>query len=252
MKRRLFAVLLAIVAVLSVNTPVAAGKVNVAVASNFTAPMKMIAAEFERDTGHQALLSFGATGQFYAQIKNGAPFDVLFSADAKTPRKLEQEGLAVSGTQRTYARGRLVLWSKDPALVDDGPAILKSDRFEKIALANPTLAPYGAAAIEVIARLGLTQTLASKVVQGSNIGQAFQFVASGNAQLGFVALSQVFAAGRFKEGSGWIVPEDYYATIEQDVVLLKSGQDNPAAHALLAYLRTERVQEVLQSFGYQP
>lgn len=237
--------------VLSSLIGVQATEVNAAVAANFTAPMKLIAAEFERDTGHQVKLSFGATGQFYAQIKNGAPFDVLLAADAKTPAKLEEEGLAVSDTRFTYATGKLVLWSKNPSLIDDSPQVLRSQQFDKIAVANPKLAPYGAAAAQVIERLGLAQTLAPKLVEGSSIGQAFQFVSSGNAQLGFVALSQVFANGQIKEGSGWIVPGDYYSPIKQDVVLLKGGGQNPAAKALLDYLKGDKAKKIIVSFGYQ-
>ncbi|UOD50993.1 molybdate ABC transporter substrate-binding protein [Orrella daihaiensis] len=228
-----------------------ADQVLVAVASNFTAPMQMIAAEFERDTGYQAKLSFGATGQFYAQINNGAPFEVLLAADTKTPAKLEDEGKTVSGTRFTYAIGKLVLWSRNASLVSDGPQVLSTDRFDRIAIANPKLAPYGLAAIQTIERLGLMQVLRPKMVQGANIGQAFQFVSSGNAQLGFVALSQVFTQGKIKEGSGWVVPSDYYAPIKQDAVLLKAGQHNEAAIALVNYLQTNKTKQLIESFGYQ-
>lgn len=227
------------------------GQATVAVASNFTAPMKLIAQQFERDTGHQVRLSFGATGQFYAQISNGAPFDVLLAADAKIPAKLENESMTVPGTRFTYATGRLVLWSKDAGLVNGTDEVLRSDRFAKLAMANPKLAPYGAAAHEALERLGLLQALAPKVVEGSSIGQAFQFVASGNAPLGFVALSQVFADGKLNEGSGWIVPGDYHAPIRQDAVLLKAGQDNAAAKALLDYLKADKARQIILSFGYQ-
>lgn len=228
-----------------------AGQVLVAVASNFTAPMRIIAAEFEKDTGHVAKLSFGGTGQFYAQVKNGAPFDVLLAADTKTPTRLQEEGVAVPGSRFTYAIGKLVLWSKDAELVDDQAAILSTDRFNKLAIANPKLAPYGQAAIETIEQLGLSHQLSPKLVEGSNIGQTFQFVSSGNAQLGFVALSQVFADGKLKDGSGWIVPGQYHAPIKQDAVLLKSGQDNKAAIALLDYLRTDKTKKLIESFGYE-
>lgn len=231
--------------------PTLAGQVVVAVASNFTAPMKLIAAEFERDTGHRASLSFGGTGQFYAQIHNGAPFEVFLAADEKTPAKLEDGGLAVPGTRFTYATGKLVLWSKDPSLVGDSPDVLVTDRFDKLAVANPKLAPYGLAAAQTLERLGLMQALTPKLVQGANIGQAFQFVSSGNAQLGFVALSQVFAQGQIKAGSGWIVPSDYYTPIKQDAVLLRAGQSNEAAVALINYLQTNKTKQLIESFGYQ-
>ncbi len=236
---------------LVVAGPAHAAEVTVAVAANFAAPMKRIAADFERETGHQAKLSFGGTGSFYAQIKNGAPFDVLLAADTKTPALLIDDGLAVPGSAFTYATGRLALWSKQPGLVDAQGEVLASEKLSRIAIADPKLAPYGQAAYEVIARLGLTQTLARKLVQGKNIAQTFQFVSSGNAQLGFVALSQVFANGKLKEGSGWIVPNDYHAPIKQDAVLVAGSQSNLAAVALLDYLKSDQARQVIASFGYQ-
>jgi molybdate transport system substrate-binding protein len=227
-----------------------AGEVSVAVASNFTAPMKVIAQAFERDTGHKAILSFGATGQFYAQIKNGAPFAVLLAADDETPARLEREGVAVTGTRFTYAIGKLVLWSKKADLVDDKGEILKTGKFDKLALANPKLAPYGAAAMQVLEKLSLTKQLGPKLVEASNIGQTFQFVSSGNAALGFVALSQVFENGKLKEGSGWVIPSNLYSPIKQDAVLLTSGKANLAAQALLQYLRSDKAKAIIVSFGY--
>jgi molybdate transport system substrate-binding protein len=227
-----------------------AGEVSVAVASNFTAPMKAIAQAFERDTGHKAILSFGATGQFYAQIKNGAPFAVLLAADDETPARLEREGVAVSGTRFTYATGKIVLWSKKADLVDANGEILKTGKFDKLALANPKLAPYGAAAMQVLEKLNLTKQLGPKLVEASNIGQTFQFVSSGNAALGFVALSQVFENGKLKEGSGWVVPSNLYSPIKQDAVLLTSGKANVAAQALLQYLRSDKAKAIIVSFGY--
>ena len=227
-----------------------AGEVSVAVASNFTAPMKMIAQAFEHDTGHKAILSFGATGQFYAQIKNGAPFAVLLAADDETPARLEREGVAVTGTRFTYATGKLVVWSKKADLIDDKGEILKTGKFDKLALANPKLAPYGAAAMQILEKMNLTKQLGPKLVEASNIGQAFQFVSSGNAALGFVALSQVFENGKLKEGSGWVVPANLYSPIKQDAVLLTSGKANVAAQALLQYLRSDKVKAIIVSFGY--
>jgi molybdate transport system substrate-binding protein len=227
-----------------------AGEVSVAVASNFTAPMKAIAQAFERDTGHKAILSFGATGQFYAQIKNGAPFAVLLAADDETPARLEREGVAVPGTRFTYATGKIVLWSKKADLVDTNGEILKTGKFDKLALANPKLAPYGAAAMQVLEKLNLTKQLGPKLVEASNIGQTFQFVSSGNAALGFVALSQVFENGKLKEGSGWVVPSNLYSPIKQDAVLLTSGKANVAAQALLQYLRSDKAKAIIVSFGY--
>jgi len=250
MARLAFQKLLLLVIAMSLPMVTMAGEVSVAVASNFTAPMKAIAQAFERDTGHKAILSFGATGQFYAQIKNGAPFAVLLAADDETPARLEREGVAVSGTRFTYATGKIVLWSKKADLVDANGEILKTGKFDKLALANPKLAPYGAAAMQVLEKLNLTKQLGPKLVEASNIGQTFQFVSSGNAALGFVALSQVFENGKLKEGSGWVVPSNLYSPIKQDAVLLTSGKANVAAQALLQYLRSDKAKAIIVSFGY--
>lgn len=228
-----------------------AAEVKVAVAANFTAPMRQLAQAFEQETGHKALLSFGGTGSFYAQIRHGAPFQVLLAADDETPLKLEQEGLAVAGSRFTYATGRLVLWSRQPGLVDDQGELLRSGRFQRLALANPKLAPYGSAAIETLTRLGLLEALRPRLVQGDNIGQTYQFVATENAQLGFVALSQVQTAGRIAQGSAWIVPASLHQPIKQDAVLLRAGQGNPVASALLAFLKGEKARAVIRSFGYE-
>lgn len=227
-----------------------AGEVMVAVAANFTAPMQKIALAFEQETGHKAILSFGSTGGFYAQIKNGAPFQILLSADDETPLKLEKEGLGVAGSRFTYALGKLVLWSKQPGLVDEKGQVLKGGKFERIAVANPKLAPYGAAAIETMTRLGVLQALQPKLVQGENIAQAYQFVASENAQLGFVALSQVMSDGKIAQGSGWMVPASLHTPIQQDAILLSKGADNPAAKALMAFLRTDKMQALIRNYGY--
>lgn len=242
--------LLVLVITMTLPMVTMAGEVSVAVASNFTTPMKVIAQAFERDTGHKVILSFGATGQFYAQIKNGAPFAVLLAADDETPARLEREGVAVTGTRFTYATGKLVLWSKKADLVDDKGEILKTGKFDKLALANPKLAPYGAAALQVLEKLSLTKQLGPKLVEASNIGQTFQFVSSGNAALGFVALSQVFENGKLKEGSDWVIPSNLYSPIKQDAVLLTSGKANLVAQALLHYLRSDRAKAIIVSFGY--
>lgn len=227
-----------------------AAEVSVAVAANFAAPMQKIAAAFEHDTGHKAVLAFGSTGRFHAQIGNGAPFDVLLAADEETPLQLERDGQGVAGTRFTYAVGRLVLWSRQPGLVDDQGAVLKTGTFARLALADPKLAPYGAAAIETLTRLGLLEQLRPKFVQGENIGQTYQFVATQNVPLGFVALSQVFADGRLSEGSAWVVPASLHRPIRQDALLLVRGQGNPAAQALLAYLRGEKARSIIRSYGY--
>jgi len=227
-----------------------AAEVSVAVAANFTAPMKKIAAAFEHDTGHRAILAFGSTGKFYAQIRNGAPFQVLLSADDETPARLEREGLGVPGTRFTYAFGKLALWSRQPGLVDDRGDVLKTGKFERIALADPKLAPYGAAAVEVLNRLGLMSALAPKFVQGENIAQTYQFLVTGNAELGFVALSQVLVDGKLVQGSAWRVPAGLHAPLRQDAVVLNPGKDNAAASALMAYLRNDKARAIIRSSGY--
>lgn len=226
-----------------------AAEVQVAVAANFAAPMQKIAPLFEADTGHKARLAFGSTGRFYAQIRNGAPFDVLLAADDETPTRLEREGQG--GGRFTYAIGKLVLWSKQPTLVDDKGDVLRSGRFDKLALADPRLAPYGAAAIETMTKLGVIDALRPKFVQGENIAQTWQFVATENAQLGFVALSQVWADGKLKEGSVWLVPATLYTPIRQDAILLNRGRDKAAATALLQYLRGDKARAIIQSYGYE-
>lgn len=225
-------------------------EVTVAVAANFAAPMQKIAPLFEKDTGHKAIVSLGSTGGFYAQIKNGGPFHVLLSADDETPLKLEKENLAVSGTRFAYATGKLVLWSKQAGFVDDKGDVLRSGQFKRLAIANPKLAPYGAAALETLHKLELVQGLQTKFVQGENIAQAFQFVNTENAQLGFVALSQVYADGKLSSGSAWIVPSHFHKPIQQDAVLLMAGKNNIAATALLAYLRTDKAKAIIRSHGY--
>ncbi len=225
-----------------------AGEVQVAVASNFTAPMQAIGETFESDTGHKAKLAFGSTGKFYAQIRNGAPFDVLLAADDETPARLVQEGAASS--RFTYAIGTLVLWSSKPGFVDAKGEVLRRGQYGKLALANPKTAPYGRAAIETLARLGALSAAQSKLVQGENIAQTFQFVASGNAELGFVALSQVMKGGKVQQGSAWLVPAEMHEPIRQDAVLLSAGRANIAAQALLDYLKGDKARQVIRSFGY--
>ena len=229
-----------------------AAEVQVAVAANFAAPMQRIAASFAAATGHTAVVAVGSTGRFYAQIRNGAPFEVLLSADDETPLKLEREGLAVAGTRRTYATGRLVLWSAAPDRVDAEASVLRRPPGGPLAIADPRLAPYGAAAIEAMTKLGVLGAWQPHLVQGESIGQAYQFVATGNAALGFIALSQVMSDGRIARGAGWIVPQELHAPLRQDAVLLNPGKDKPAALALLAHLRSEGVQALLRGYGYTP
>jgi molybdate transport system substrate-binding protein len=215
--------------------------------------MQKIAAAFKADTGHDAKLSFGSTGAFATQIRNGAPFDVLLAADHETPERLEKDGhgLAVPGSRFTYAVGALVLWSAREGYVDAKGAVLGKGDFERIAIANPKLAPYGAAAVETMKHLGLYDKLQPRIVQGENISQAFQFVATGNAPLGFVALSQVTQDGRIAKGSAWVVPASLHAPIKQDAVLLAKGKDNAAATALLQYLKGEKARGIIRSYGYE-
>jgi molybdate transport system substrate-binding protein len=232
-----------------------AGEIHVAVAANFTAPLKIIAAGFEKDTGHKVTITLGATGKFYAQIKSGAPYDVFLSADDETPARLEKEGDAVAGTRFTYATGRLVLWSANAHFVDTRGEILKTGNFTHIALASPKLAPYGAAAVETLKNLGLLATLAPKFVQGESIGQTFSFVSTGNAPLGFVALSQVHEDGRITHGSAWVVPSGLHAPLQQAAVVLTNGKGkgvaNAATAAFMAYLKTDKTQAVIRSYGYE-
>jgi molybdate transport system substrate-binding protein len=239
------AVVLALASTLAV-----ADEVQVAVAANFAGPMKPIAADFEKATGHKLSVAQGATGKFYAQIQNGAPFEVFLSADDTTPAKLEQEGLAVGGSRFTYAVGKLALWSAKPGFVDPKGNVLKQNKFVHLALANPKTAPYGAAAVETLTRLGLLESVSPKFVQGENIAQAQQFVASGNAELGFVALSQVQENGKLTSGSVWIVPENLHAPILQDAVLLTKGKDSAAAKAFLEYLQGKKAQAIIKGYGY--
>ena len=228
-----------------------AAEVSVAVAANFLAPMRLIAQAFEQETGHRVLAAYGATGSLYAQIRNGAPHHVLLSADDTTPKKLEDEGFGVPGSRFTYATGRLALWSRQPGLVDAQGEVLRSGKFRRLAIANPKLAPYGAAALETLIRLGVLEQVRSKLVQGDNIAQAHQFVDTENAELGFVALSQVLTQGQLTIGSAWTVPASLHAPLRQDAVLLTRGQDQPAARALLRYLKGEKALAIMRSFGYE-
>lgn len=228
-----------------------AADVQVAVAANFTAPMQKIAAQFEQDTGNKAVLSFGATGKFYAQINNGAPFDVLLAADDETPAKLEQEGQGIRGTRFTYAIGKLVLWSAKEGYVDANGDVLKTGNFAHLSIGNPKTAPYGVAAVETLKKLNQYDRLQSKIVQGENISQAQQFVSSGNAELGFVALSQVWHDGKLNSGSAWIVPANLYSPIRQDAIVLKKGEGNPAAKALETYLKSDKAKAIIRSYGYE-
>ena len=227
-----------------------AEQAQIAVAANFMAPMQQMAPAFEAATGHKLLLSSGSTGKFYAQIKHGAPFDVLLAADDETPIKLEQEGAAVAGSRFSYAIGKLVLWSASADGVDAKGEVLRLGKFQRLAIANPKLAPYGRAAQQSLQALGVWDGLQGKLVMGENIAQTQQFVASGNAQLGLLAQSQVWRDGKLGSGSVWPVPENLHAPIRQDAVLLQKGKHNPAAQALINYLRSDVAKAVLRTYGY--
>lgn len=239
-----------LLAMIVLATQARAAEVQVAVAANFTAPMQNIAAQFEQDTGNKAVLAFGATGKFYAQLRNGAPFEVFLAADHATPLALEQQGFTARGTRFTYAIGKLVLWSARDGYVDARGDVLRNGNFAHLAIANPKTAPYGAAAVETLDKLGLAERLQAKLVQGENISQAQQFVSTGNAELGFVALSQVWHDGKLASGSAWTVPANLYSPIRQDVVLLKKGEANPAALSLLRYLKSDKARAIIRAYGY--
>lgn len=226
--------------------PALADQTNVAVAANFTAAAKEIAAAFKAETGHDAVLSFGSTGQLYTQISQEAPFEVFLAADTARPARALQEGFGVEGSDFTYAVGRIVLWSAAADLVT-GESTLGEAAFEKIAIANPETAPYGAAAVEAMKGLGVYDALAGKVVQGNNIAQTYQFVETGNAELGFVAASQIAGS---EAGSRWDVPAELYAPIRQDAVLLAKGRDNEAAKAFLGFLKGRTAAAVIEKYGY--
>ena len=227
-----------------------ADQVSVAVAANFAGPLAKLGEGFTAATGHRLKIIAGSTGKFYSQIVAGAPFELLIAADDETPKKLIHEGLAVAGSNFTYAIGVLVLWSATPGYVDDQGAVLASGKFNNLAIANPKLAPYGRAAMELLKARGLSQAVAPKLVTAESIAQAYQFVATGNAELGFVALSQVAVPGKPVLGSYWQVPQQRYGEIRQDAVLLKPGEKNPAAAALLAYLKSAPAKAVIQAYGY--
>ena len=242
--------LLTVTALLTVSVISKADTTLVAVAANFTKPMTNIAEAFEKTTGHSAKLSFGSSGKFVAQIENGAPFEVFLSADDKAPAKLEQSGFAVANSHFTYAIGKLVLWSATANLVDAQGEILSKGGFKHLALADPKLAPYGAAALEVLKSKNLLTKLQPLFVQGENIAQTYQFVSTGNAELGFVALSQVIDNGKISSGSAWQIPENLYTPLRQEAVLLKKGEDNPAASALMQFLKLPEAKAIVSKYGY--
>ncbi|WP_277964525.1 molybdate ABC transporter substrate-binding protein [Pseudomonas sp. RIT-To-2] len=241
--------LLGLFAALAFNAQ--ADEVQVAVAANFTAPIQAIAKDFEADTGHKLVAAYGATGQFYTQIKNGAPFEVFLAADDTTPAKLESEGDTVKGSRFTYAVGTLALWSAKDGYVDSKGEVLKANQYQHLSIANPKAAPYGLAATQVLDKLKLTEATKAKIVEGQNITQAYQFVSTGNAELGFVALSQIFKDGKVTSGSAWIVPANLHDPIKQDAVILDKGKDSAAAKALVQYLKGPKAAAIIKSYGYE-
>ncbi len=224
-----------------------ADEVRVAVASNFSVVIKKLKQSFEQNSEHAIVLVIGSTGKHYAQIRNGAPFDIFFAADRLRPEKLENEGLIIPGSRKTYAIGKIILWSPDPDLIDSGGQVIAGKQFHYLSIANPKLAPYGKAAQEVLQGFGLWDKLRSRLVRGENITQTFQYVKSGNAELGFVALSQIVTAGDVIEGSFWEVPQKLYSSVEQQLVLLR---DSVAARDFLAFIRSEPARSIIQDFGY--
>lgn len=249
--RPLLSALSAILCAAFTHTAAHAAEAQVAVAANFAEPIKAIAAVLQKTTGHTLKISTGASGAFYTQIKNGAPFDAFLSADNERPELLEKEGLAQPGTRFTYALGKLVLWSVRPGRVDGQGAVLNSPDVGKVAYANPKTAPYGAAAVQVLDRLGLKGSVTPKLVQGESIGQTYSFVKTGNADVGFVAMSQVLEGGKLKEGSMWVVPQTHYDPIRQDAVLLKRGANNEAAKELFKLLQSPNIKDLIRSYGYE-
>ena len=243
---RLFALIVTLAALIQAPSPAYAASTNVAVAANFNDAAKEIAALFKTKTGHDAVLSFGSSGLFYTEIKQGAPFQVFLSADAERPQKLADEGFALPQSRFTYAIGKLVLWSKDPTAIK-GMETLKANAFSKLSIADPNSAPYGVAAIETLKALEIYQSVEKKIVMGASIAQAFQFIETGNAELGFVALSQLINT---QSGSRWMVPQNLYSEIRQDAILLKSGEQNEAAKAFLDFLKSPDARSIITKFGY--
>jgi molybdate transport system substrate-binding protein len=243
--------LLAFIGFLFITWSVHAATVLVAVASNFTKPMTDIAAAFNKATGHEANLSFGSSGKFVAQIENDAPFEVFLSADENNPKKLAESGKAIADSRFTYALGKLVLWSSAPGMVDDNGEVLKKGGFKHLALADPKMSPYGLAAEQAMKNIGLFEVLSPLFVQGDNISQTQQFISTGNAELGFIALSQAIGVdGKITEGSGWVVPDTLHDLIRQDAILLKKGEPNPAAIALLKFMKAPEALSIIKNYGY--
>jgi molybdate transport system substrate-binding protein len=233
------------------STPAQAGEVRVAVASNFAAPLERIAVQFQQESGHTLKISSGSSGKFYAQITAGAPFDVLLSADDAIPKRLLQDGKAVEGSRFVYAIGRLVLWSAQPDFVDARGAVLNKGNFNKLAIADPRLAPYGVAAKETLEKLTMWNAMQERLVKGENVTQTYQLAATENAELAFIALSEVMRDGKITAGSWWLVPSEFHKPIRQSAVLLTGAKDPAAAKAFLSFLKNEKAVAVIRGFGYE-
>jgi len=231
-------------------TPIFAEQALVAVAANFIPPFREIAIEFETATGHTLRIAAGSSGNFYSQIKNGAPFDLFLSADMERPKLLENEGLGVKESRFTYAIGRLVLWSPNPDFIN-GEQTLRSERFKHLAIANPKTAPYGVAAIQTMQKLGVLENVHPRIVMGENLGQTMGFIQSGNAELGFVAFSQVIDPKLNGKGARWDVPNHLHEPIKQDAILLTKGKENPAAKALMEFIGSSKSQAIIERYGYE-
>ncbi len=227
--------------------------VHVAVAANFSKTMQSLVIEFEKTSDYQIALSFGSSGKFYAQIKQGAPYELFFSADQAKPDALQKDGLVIAASRFTYAIGRLAVWSARPDFANKIETKLKDGSFNKLAIANPKLAPYGAAALQVLRHLELIDATQSKWVRGANIAQTYQFVSSANADLGFIALSQILGINRMqkvKERSYWLVPDMMHSPIKQDVVLLRWAAKSLGAKAFLDFIHTDKAQNIIAQYGY--
>ena len=246
MKRFLLSLVLFSLAV----TPALAEQALVAVAANFGPPVREGAMEFEKASGHNVQVASGSSGAFFTQIKNGAPFDVFFSADSERPKLLEEEGLGVKGSRFTYAIGRLVLWSPDPDLVK-GEDTLRSGKFKHLAIADPKTAPYGVAALQAMQKLGVWESIQPRLVLGESLAQTMSFVESGNAELGFLALSQAMDPKMKGRGGRWDVPSNLHEPIKQDVILLAKGKNNPAAKALMEFIGGPQATAIIERYGYE-
>ncbi len=249
MKQRVLVWSLIVIATITA-APAFAEQVLVAVAANFVPPFREIALEFEKSTGHRLQVAGGSSGNFYSQIKNGAPFDVFFSADMERPKLLEDEGLGIKGTRFTYAIGRLVLWSPNENLIK-GEETLRSKQYKRLAMANPKTAPYGVAAMQAMQKLELWETLQPQIVMGESLGQTMGFIESGNAQIGFVALSQVLGPKMKGKGSRWDVPNNLHEPIKQDMIVLARAKDNQAAKALMEFIGSPQAKKIIERYGYE-